>query len=97
MKVPASIRSCLWSWDPAMMDKHRDASLIITQVLNFGGWADVQWLMKTYPRSTIREVVANPRRGVWLADVLRFWTTMLKVRLSPRRFHHSLRHIDPIA
>jgi hypothetical protein len=95
MKLPSGVKACLWSFDPSAIDLQRDRELIITQVLNYGLWRDVQWLLKTYPRRTIAAVLKNPSRGSWLPDVLGFWTSLWDIRLSRRRYQKALFILHP--
>ena len=64
-KVPEFIAPCLWSYDIKQIDLQEDKKLIITQVLNYGVWKDVKWLYSVYSEDDIKEVVSNPRRGLW--------------------------------
>ena len=96
-KLPKSILSCLWSYDPKSIDLKRDKDLIITQVLNYGFADDVRWLNKTYPESEIRNVVSKPSRGVWLKRTLTYWCTILNVKLSDTTYKHALRYNGPMA
>lgn len=95
MKIPSGVAACLWSYDLSELNlrKHRD--LVIFQVLNFGGMKEVRWLLRTYSRRQISEVVKHPRRGRWLPDVLNFWVYILKIRLSKIRFNKALLTVHP--
>lgn len=95
MKAPPGVQACLWSYDVRALDKDRDAALIVTQVLNYGRWPDVRWLLQTYPRKAIFRVLRNPSRGSWLPDVLNFWTRLWKITLPKKRYHQALLTIHP--
>jgi hypothetical protein len=95
MTLPPGIRVCLWSWDLSSLDARRDRRLIITQVLNDVRWEDVQWLLKRYQRSDLRQVLQKPGRGVWLPDVLNFWLRRLNVHLAKSRIQAARMNIHP--
>jgi hypothetical protein len=72
-KVPKQFQRVLWSYDISKMDLEKDKKEIITQVLNYGTWEDLKWLFKFYSEKEIKEVIKNPRRGVWFRKVLNFY------------------------
>lgn len=80
-RMPASVKRTLWSYDLRRIDRERDKTLIITQVLNYGTWDGVKWVLKTYGEDAIREVIRKPWRGMWWPRALNFWLTMLAVKL----------------
>ena len=81
-KVPKQFQRILWSYDINKMDLEGDKKEIITQVLNYGTWEDLKLLYKLYSEEEIKEVVKNPRRGVWFKKVLNFWTTIFNIQLK---------------
>jgi len=95
MKLPLGVRACLWSYRPSIVDVRRDRALIITQVLNYGRWDDVQWLLQTYTRGEISKVLCRPARGSWLPDVLHFWTLLWKIRLPRKVYRQALFSVHP--
>ncbi|MCX6780991.1 MAG: hypothetical protein NT003_02650 [Candidatus Magasanikbacteria bacterium] len=61
-RLPKSIIPSLWDVpNPAKIDIKKYQSFIIARVAEKGGWADVQWLKKTYGVAAIRRVVARSR------------------------------------
>ena len=81
-KVPKNFQKVLWSYNINKMDLEEDKREIITQVLNYGTWEDLKLLYKLYSEKDIKEVVKNPRRGVWFKKVLNFWIMMFDIRLK---------------
>jgi len=81
-KILQKLQKVLWSYDVRDLDLKKDKKYIITQVLNYGTWEDIKLLYKLYSEKDIKEVVKNPRRGVWFEKVLNFWTLMFNVRLK---------------
>ena len=81
-KVPAQFQRSLWSYNIDKMDLEEDKREIITRVLNYGTWEDLKLLYKLYSEKDIKQVVKNPRRGVWFKKVINFWTTIFNIRLK---------------
>lgn len=89
-KLPEFLQPALWSYDINALDLEEDKYLIITQVLNYGTWHEVKWLLRRYSDEEIKQVVKNPRRGVWLRKVLNFWTTIYGIQLDPETFEDAI-------
>lgn len=70
-KLPKDLQSALWSYDVSKLDDKKDASLIITQLLNYGGEEAKDWVWKNYSESEIVKVVNHPQRGTWNRNILR--------------------------
>ncbi len=81
-KTPKQFQRALWSYDVNKIDLEGDKREIITQVLNHGTWEELKLLYKVYSEKDIKEVVKNPRRGVWFKKVLNFWTTIFSIKLK---------------
>lgn len=81
-KVPKQFQRALWSYNINKMDLKKDKKEIITQVLNYGTWEDLKLLFKLYSEREIKEIIKNPRRGVWFKKVLNFWTTIFDIKLK---------------
>jgi hypothetical protein len=82
IKIPQKLKWLFWSYDINSIDLEADKDYIIQQVLNYGTWDDVKWLLKTYPEVKIKETIKNPSRGVWFDDVLNFWETIYGFRIK---------------
>ncbi|MDI6592113.1 MAG: hypothetical protein QME61_04275 [Patescibacteria group bacterium] len=81
-KILKKLKNVLWSYDVRDLDLKKDKEYIITQVLNYGTWEDLKLLYKIYSEKEIKEVVKNPKRGVWFKKVLNFWTTIFNIKLE---------------
>ncbi len=92
---PGSLQAALWSYKLDALDLEADKELIIQQVLNYGTIEEVRWLRRTYSEEEIKEVVAHPRRGMWLPEVLTFWTTMYGIELDEETYGRALFKLDP--
>jgi hypothetical protein len=89
-RLPAAVRSTLWSHDLSGIDPQRDRELVITQVLNYGNWQAVLWLLETYGKEEVRKVVRKPRRGMWWPRALNFWLTMLGTSIPKPAFDRAV-------
>lgn len=97
MPVPKSLQSALWSYDVSTLDPQRDRELIITHVLNFGTWRQLQWVLKTYSLQGIKPVLLHPLRGVWREDALNYWETIFNLRVPARTRDRALFSLEPKA
>lgn len=95
MRLPKYLQHCFWSYDLSDFDLKRDLELIISQILNYGDWQDIQWLFRTYPERNIKQILRHPRRGIWWPRVLNFWLTMFKLRIPTDTYKLAIRQIDP--
>lgn len=91
MKIPKSMEWLFWSYDPKSLDLRADKEYIVTQVLNYGKWEDVQWLFRMYAREEIIEIVRNPRRGSWFPNVLHYWQTIFGIRIRKEVAERAIR------
>lgn len=82
IKIPLKMKWLFWSYDIKSLDLKADKEYIIAQTLNYGTWEDLKWLYKIYSEKEIKEIVRNPRRGVWFEKVLNFWTTIFNIQLK---------------
>jgi len=89
-KIPKKMKWLFWSYDIESLDLKKDKDYIITQVLNYGTWEDLKWLFKIYSEKEIKEVVKNPRRGVWFRKVLNFWTKIFNIKLKKEVFNKAI-------
>lgn len=94
-RVPSFLQSALWSYDVSELDPRRDQELIITHVLNFGTWKQLQWALKTYSLDEIKEVLLHPRRGVWREDALNYWEKILQLRVPIQTRDRALFSLTP--
>jgi len=94
-KVPRQFQRALWSYDIDKMNLKEDKREIITQVLNYGNWEDLKLLYKLYSEKEIKNVIKNPRRGVWFEKVLNFWTTIFEIKLPKKVWDKAIMNIYP--
>lgn len=94
-KIPKSFQRALWSYDIEKMDAEKNKADIITQILNHGNSDDLKQLFEIYSDEEIKEIVKNPRRGVWFEKVLNFWTTIFNIRLKKDVRERAIFNINP--
>jgi hypothetical protein len=90
MKIPKSLQWLFWSYKIESLDLKRDKDYIISQVLNYGTEKELKWLFKVYSEKEIKEVIKNPRRGIWFKKVLNFWTMIFKIKLKKEVFEKAI-------
>jgi len=93
--MPRFLKPCFWSYDFRRLDRLRHAETVITQVLNYGDWRMVRWLLDTYEPSTMRYVVGHPHRGMWFPQALTLWTMLYGIKLPWWLRHAAIRELDP--
>lgn len=88
--LPNFLQTALWSYDLKKMTKNRYKNLIITQILNFGNWRQLQWLLQNYSAKEIKEIIKNPARGMWRADVINYWEKIFNIRIPKNKVLKAL-------
>lgn len=78
------------------LDNPSDKKEIITQVLNCGNQKQIEWLFKVYSPNKIKKILKEPRRGTWYPQSLNFWTKILGIKISEKKFKKSLAHQETI-
>lgn len=53
---PKSLQGTLWSAEVDTMDLEKDKHYIIHQIFSHGSLEDMFWILRTYPRDSIRHV-----------------------------------------
>lgn len=95
MNLPKFLQPSLYSYDLKSLNPKRDARLIVTQILNYGNWRQVQWLKDFYGFEKIKEVLRNPNRGMWFPDVLNYWQTILNIKIAKRKMNKAVFSLTP--
>jgi hypothetical protein len=57
--LPETFRPLLWSYDFARIDPLKHKKTIIVQALNYGTLAHWRWLVKSYGREGVRDVLTH--------------------------------------
>ncbi len=84
-KIPGYAEPCFPSCRMEDLDLEKDKELIITRILNYGTPERIKWLYSVYSNEDIKEVILNPRRGVWFPKVLNFWEITLKIKIPEEK------------
>ena len=97
MTIPSFLQTYLPSNDIKNLDG-KDVSVaneIITKVLNLGDEKAVSWVFDNYTIDKIREVVGNPKKGVWNEESLNYWMSILKID-QVREKNKAILNINPV-
>lgn len=89
-KIPADVRACIWFANPDQIDLEKSKTMMVTQILNRGTWSAVQWAWKIYGEAVFREVVSQPKRGLWFEQTLNFWLLFFQISLDPQVYQKAL-------
>jgi len=54
-KLPKNLKGILWTRDIDKIDINNDKNYIIHQVLAYGGWEHLSWLVTNYTKNQIKE------------------------------------------
>ena len=63
LTLPETFRPLLWSYDFSRIDPLRHKKTIIVQALNYGTLAQWRWLVESYGRDGIRDLVRSRGLG----------------------------------
>ncbi len=75
--VPAWAAWLFWDVDPAKLDLDRDEGFILPRVLEFGGMAEVRWVLGRYGRDGIRAFLRDVGHPEISSRTLAFWRAAL--------------------
>ncbi|MBI4276726.1 hypothetical protein HY629_02710 [Candidatus Uhrbacteria bacterium] len=93
--VPTFLQSALWSVNVRALDPKKDKRYIIEQILNYGTWRQLQWLLKTYATREIRHMLRNPSRGIWHDEVLTYWEKILNTKVESAARERAIFSLEP--
>lgn len=80
MKLPKSFKQYFWDVDFAKIDPKEDNRYIIVRLLEHGNDKAIRWLLKTYQKDSIKEVITK-YRGL-TAKTANFWADFLNIDLK---------------
>ena len=90
MALPKFLQPCLASYNLGQLNIKRDKILIITSVLNQGGYRTLKWLTKTYGQKEIKSVVRDPVRGMWYEWILKYWLKIFGAKLPNQIYQKAI-------
>jgi hypothetical protein len=64
MNAPIAVTTLFWNTDPAKLQIDRDASLIVSTLLVYGGQPALVWLFATYGRDRVRNFLLADIHGL---------------------------------
>ena len=76
-RVPLAHRWVFWDVDPRRLDVRRDAGYIIPRVLEFGGMAQVRWVIRAYGMRGIHRFLREVGHPELSNKTIRFWRVAL--------------------
>lgn len=77
--IPRTLYPFFQEYDPAELDIHRDADLIIQRTLEYGAWDDVRWLLSQYGVDRIRKFIRLHGERLLRPACFNYWRKLLKV------------------
>jgi len=83
--VPRGLWPSFQEYDPQSLDLERDAGLIMQRTLEYGVWAEVRWLFRTYGRARIHTFVQERGERLLSPVTFNYWRRLLGIR----RWRHS--------
>ncbi|KKP46512.1 MAG: hypothetical protein UR39_C0010G0023 [Candidatus Woesebacteria bacterium GW2011_GWA1_33_30] len=95
MSIPKFLQTYLASYDLSKMDIQRDKDIIITEILNKGDGKALDWLVKSYKRNEIKEIVSKPVRGSWMRSVLDYWIKVFDLDIPKLVYNKSIINLNP--
>lgn len=95
MPLSNFLQSALWSYDLKKMDINFDKKIIIEQILNYGTWEQLKWLMNNYSLNEIKIAVENPSRGNWREDSLNYWLLFFNIKMPKQKREKALFNLCP--
>lgn len=77
------LRPCLWGAKVESLDLKEDSFLIIERLLEHGGDKQVEFVLETYDRDTISEVIRNS--AYLSAKTVNYWCLYLNIKKEETR------------
>lgn len=75
--IPEGTRKLFWDVKKEEVDPERYPSYIISRIMDYGDVEDVKWMLKTFSREQIIEVVKK-RRGLSRKSAI-FWSVYFEI------------------
>lgn len=96
-KLPKFLQSALWSYDlnAFNLDNPYAKDIIVTQILNYGSWKQLRWLLDQYSKRDLITTLKKPRRGLWHKDSLDYWQQVLNIKLPKKTYQKALFNLFP--
>lgn len=93
-RIPKNLQGLLWSKDVKEIDPEKDRVYLIHQILRYGSLEDIRWLLRRYPRETVKRVFLGSPLPIYSRPALNFVKNYLldlkKVTLDPKVYVKAL-------
>ena len=73
MKIPESLFSLFWEYEPEKIDTYQHASLIMSRIMERGRWTDMVWLLNTYSRNELVDFLEKRGKNILPPRELNYW------------------------
>lgn len=70
--IPPEFQPILWSKNVKELDLENDKNYIVHQILSYGNFRQIEWLLKTYGKEKTRKVFVNYPKNVYIPSVFYF-------------------------
>lgn len=71
-KIPSALQPFLWSKNIEKLDRNRDKIYIIHQILSYGDFKELRWLLRIYGDKEVREVFTKYPKKIYQPSVFYF-------------------------
>jgi len=71
-KIPSALQPFLWSKNIEKLDRNRDKIYIIHQILSYGDFKELRWLLRIYDDKEVREVFTKYPKKIYQPSVFYF-------------------------
>lgn len=96
-KIPQWLQPILWSVKIDHLDLEEDKAYIVNQILVYGGFKELRWLFRNYPKRTIREVFLHQPLKIYTPSTLNFAKEILlglkDKKLDPYQYERDLSRV----
>lgn len=79
-KLPQFFRPLLWAYDFSFIDIERDEKRIIINTINYGQWKHWQWIMKSYGKEKVRQIIKNTPISEFRLRALKLISILLEIK-----------------
>src|SRR3989338_217518 len=79
MKVPQWFQKLYWWGNSLTIDAQNNQRVVVTQIINRGTWDQWKWLVKTYGKSELVEIIKNIPVSEFRAGALKLVSLLLGI------------------
>ena len=78
-KLPKDFKSLLWGYKFNLIDTEEDKRIIIVNTINYGDLSQWKWLVKTYGKKRLREMIRSIPESEFRKHVLKLIKLLFKI------------------